>query len=297
MGFHKMLVQVTWVWVGVILSEMADTAPPFQLALPGCPDRCGDLEIPYPFGTTEGCYLSESGNFFIDCGNSSGQAQPTIGAFGVTDISIQGSIDIMMNNAIGCYDMSGTFLRTKWNRTLLAGSFTVSNTQNKFVAVGCDTYAYLRGSKDGEPFSIGCLSICQNISSVPNGTCSGIGCCQMDIPQGWKNVTLEAHSFNNHTNVSYFNPCSFAFIIREDKFNFSSYYLSSLKNNATLPMVLDWAIGSDKCEDAQKNKSTYLCGVNTICDDPENGSGTGYRCNCTEGYDGNPYLKDGCQGI
>ncbi|GMY06612.1 wall-associated receptor kinase 2-like [Fagus crenata] len=102
-----MLVQVTWVWVGVILSEMAAAAAiPFPLALPGCPDRCGDLEIPYPFGTTEGCYLSESGFFFIDCSNSSGQAQPTIGAFGVTDISIQGSIDIMMNNAIGCYDMS-----------------------------------------------------------------------------------------------------------------------------------------------------------------------------------------------
>uniref|UniRef100_A0A2N9J9D7 Wall-associated receptor kinase domain-containing protein n=1 Tax=Fagus sylvatica TaxID=28930 RepID=A0A2N9J9D7_FAGSY len=185
----------------------------------------------------------------------------------------------------------------QWYRSLLAGSFTVSNTQNKFVAVGCDTYAYLKGSKDGEPFSIGCLSICQNISSVPNGTCSGIGCCQMDIPQGLKNVSVSAYSFYNHTEVWDFNPCSFAFIIREDKFSFSSYYLSSLKNNATLPMVLDWAIGSDKCEDAQKNKSTYLCGVNTICDDPENGSGTGYRCNCTEGYHGNPYLKDGCQGI
>jgi hypothetical protein len=218
MGFHKMLVQVTWVWVGVILSEMAAAAAiPFPLALPGCSDRCGDLEIPYPFGTTEGCYLKESGYFFINCSNSSGQAQPTIGAFGVTNISIQGSIDIMMNNAIGCYDMSGTFLSTKWNRSLLAGSFTVSNTQNKFVAVGCDTYAYLKGSKDGEPFSIGCLSICQNISSVPNGTCSGIGCCQMDIPQGLKNVSVSAYSFYNHTNVWDFNPCSFAFKVREQR--------------------------------------------------------------------------------
>uniref|UniRef100_A0A2N9IR05 Wall-associated receptor kinase galacturonan-binding domain-containing protein n=1 Tax=Fagus sylvatica TaxID=28930 RepID=A0A2N9IR05_FAGSY len=174
MGFHKMLVQVTWVWVGVILSEMAAAAAiPFPLALPGCSDRCGDLEIPYPFGTTEGCYLKES-----------------------------------------------TPLKTKWNQSLWAGSFTVSNTQNKFVAVGCDTYAYLKGSKDGEPFSIGCLSVCQNISSVPNGTCSGIGCCQLDIPQGLKNVYVSAYSFNNHTNVSDFNPCSFAFIIQEDKFKF-----------------------------------------------------------------------------
>jgi hypothetical protein len=212
MGFHKMLVQVTWAWVGVILSEMAAAAAiPFPLALPGCSDRCGDLEIPYPFGTTEGCYLNESGYFFIDCNNSSGQAQPTIGAFGVTDISIQGSIDIMMHNAIDCYDELGTPLETNWKQAHSAGRLTVSNTQNKFVAVGCDTYAFLNGSRDGEPFSIGCLSVCQNISSVPNGTCSGIGCCQLDIPHGLKNITWEAYTFNNHINVWDFNPCSFAF--------------------------------------------------------------------------------------
>ena len=289
---------MTWVLVGLILSETAAAAAiPFPLALPGCSDRCGDLEIPYPFGTTEGCYLKERGYFFINCSYSSGQAQPKIGAFGVTNISIQGSVDIMMNNAILCYDKLGTFLGTKWNRSLWTGSLTVSNTQNKFVAVGCDTYAYLNGYKNGELFSIGCLSKCQNISNVPNGTCSGIGCCQMDIPQGLKNVTVKAYSFNRHSEVWGFNPCSFAFIIREDKFSFSSDYLSSLQQNETIPMVLDWAIGRDKCEDAQKNKSVYICGVNTICDDPKNGTGTGYRCNCTEGYNGNPYLKDGCQGI
>jgi hypothetical protein len=176
--------------------------------------------------------------FFINCTkDSAGQPQPTIGALGVTNISIQGSVDIMMNNAIRCYDKLGTFLRTNWSQSLWAGSLTVSYTQNKFVAVGCDTYAYLNGYKNGELFSIGCLSKCVNISNVPNGTCSGIGCCQMDIPQGLKNVTVRAYSFNNHTNVSDFNPCSFAFIIREDKFSFSSDYLSSLKNNATLPIL------------------------------------------------------------
>ncbi|GMY06629.1 wall-associated receptor kinase 2-like [Fagus crenata] len=294
-----MLVQVTWVWVGVILSEMAAAAAiSFPLALPNCPDMCGDVPIPYPFGLTEGCYLKDTGDFFIQCiEDYAGQPQPFTGNLPVTNISIQGQIDIMMYIALDCYNEWGTPLENNTQPFLGAASFTVSDTQNKFVAVGCDTYAYLNGYKNGELFSTGCVSVCQNISNIPNGTCSGIGCCQMDIPQGLKNVTLEAHSLNNHVSVSYFNPCSFAFIIREDKFNFSSYYLSSLKNNATVPMVFDWAIGSDKCEDAQKNKSTYLCGVNTICDDPENGSGTGYRCNCMEGYHGNPYLKDGCQDI
>ena len=67
----------------------------------------------------------------------------------------------------------------------------------------------------------------------------------MDIPEGLKDINLKAYCFyENHTKVWDFNPCSFAFIIREDKFNFSSYYLISLQNNETLPMILDWAIGN-----------------------------------------------------
>uniref|UniRef100_A0A2N9FHY9 EGF-like domain-containing protein n=1 Tax=Fagus sylvatica TaxID=28930 RepID=A0A2N9FHY9_FAGSY len=267
MGFHWMLMQVTWV-VGVILSEMAAAAiAAFPLALPNCTDRY-----------------------------SAGQPQPLTGNVVVTNISIQGQIDIMMYNSLDCYDESGTPLRNN-TPSLSAPSFTVSDTQNKFVAVGCDTYAYLNGFKIGEPFSIGCLSVCQKHEAnvVPMGLADGIGCCQMDIPQGLKKLNFKAYSFNKHKDVWGFNPCSFAFIIREDKFNFASDYLSSLQNNKTLPMVLDWAIGTETCEDAAKNKSAYVCGGNSTCYNPINGSG--YRCNCTDGYQGNPYLKDGCQDI
>ena len=46
-------------WVGVILLVMATASTEFPLALPNCPDSCGDVKILYPFGTTEGCYLKE----------------------------------------------------------------------------------------------------------------------------------------------------------------------------------------------------------------------------------------------
>ncbi len=297
MDFHRMLVQVTWVWVGVILSEMAAAAIPFPLALPNCSDRCGDVAIPYPFGLTEGCYLNGTREFFINCtNNSAGQPQPLTGNVDVTNISIQGQIDIMMYNAFDCYDKSGTPLENNTKpRLRLAPGFTVSDTLNKFVAVGCDTYAYLNGFKNDAPFSMGCLSVCNDTRNLVNESCDGIGCCQIDIPEGLKQINFTAYSFKTHTFVWDFNPCSFAFIIRKDKFNFSSDYLISLQNNKTLPMVLDWAIGNETCEVAANNKSAYVCGGNSTCYNPINGSG--YRCNCTDGYEGNTYIKDGCQGM
>ena len=131
------------------------------------------------------------------------------------------------------------------------------------MAVDCDTYAYLNGFLNDQPFSIGWLSRCQNIGNVVNGKCSGIGCCQIQIPGGLKNISLEAYSFKKHSFVFDFNPCHYALIIREDKFKFSSAYLSTLRNNKTLPMVLDWTICSEKC-DLARNKLNYICGENML---------------------------------
>ena len=296
MGFHSMLVLVTW--VGVMLTPiMAAAAIAYPLALPNCSDSCGDVKIPYPFGTTEGCYRDEeSRDFFINCSNSYGQPQPMTGNLTVTSISIEGEMDIMMYNSINCYNQSGTPLLNNTEPGLQVPDFTISVTKNKFVAVGCDTYAFLDGTLKDAAFNIGCQSKCNDTRNIVNGSCSGIGCCHIDIPEGLKDVDFAAYSFNNHRDVWSFNPCSFAFIIQKDKFNFSSAHLTSLRNDRNLPMVLDWAIGNETCEVARK-KRNYICGANSDCSDLKDGSGPGYRCKCKKGYNGNPYLKDGCQGI
>ncbi|XP_075664767.1 putative wall-associated receptor kinase-like 16 [Castanea sativa] len=293
--YQRMLIQVTWVGVILsLLSAMAAAATEYPLALPGCPKKCGDVKIPYPFGLTEECRLKDTSGrkFLLTCNSTSGQLKPFSGNAEVTNISIHGEMEILMYNAVDCYDQPREQL--EWQKRLRSGNYTISDTQNKFVAIGCDTYAYLRGYKNDKLFSMGCLSVCQDKSNVVSGSCSGIGCCEMDIPKGLKNITLEAYSFKNHTEVWDFNPCSFAFVIQGKKFNFSSDYLYSLRRNETFPMVLDWAIGNETCEVAQ-NKANYVCGWNTRCEDPNNGSG--YRCNCTNGYSGNPYLKDGCKDV
>ncbi|KAF3948892.1 hypothetical protein CMV_025160 [Castanea mollissima] len=173
-------------------------------------------------------------------------------------------------------------------------NFTVSSTQNKFVVVGCDTYAYLSGYQQNESYTTGCASRCESTRFMVNGSCTGVGCCEVDIPKGLKNVTLESRSFQNHTIVENFNPCGYAFISKQDTFNFSIDSLRTLRDQQMMPMVLDWAIGNETCNDVE-NKSNYICGGNSSCQNSEDGSG--YRCKCKDGYDGNPYLSHGCQDI
>ena len=58
-------------------------------------------------------------------------------------------------------------------------------------------------------------------------------------------------------------------------------------------MALDWAIGNETCEEVRKKKETNACMENSYCYNSNNGDG--YLCNCSQGYQGNPYI--GCEGM
>ena len=94
------------------------------------------------------------------------------------------------------------------------------------------------------------------------GLALGLGVAKWIFLKIWQ-IDFKAYSFNDyHTKVWDFIPCSFAFIIWEDKFNFSSDNLINLRNNETLHTVLDWAIGNEIMKVAQ-NKANYVCGGNS----------------------------------
>ncbi|KAK6778326.1 hypothetical protein RDI58_025044 [Solanum bulbocastanum] len=122
--------------------------------------------------------------------------------------------------------------------------------------------------------------------------------------QGHEIYNTTMSSTENHTHVWSFNSCGYAFLGEADRFRFQglpdlgddltvSYFYERIK--ASVPIVLDWAIGSHTCTQALKSED-YACSENSHCINSDTGLG-GYRCSCNPGYQGNPYLNQGCQGI
>lgn len=188
--------------------------------------------------------------------------------------------------------------------------FTFSHTLNKFTVVGCDSMAMIR-SRDSHAGDIlsrysyrgGCVSFCVSEGSITSGGCSRVGCCQASVPEELKVLDLVFTSIRSQLlqssgstgNISKSSSawCSKAFIVDQGSYVFSRDHLD--RNLTNLPMVLDWSISGGNCSEARSAPQTYMCKENTDCYTVANNTVyRSYRCNCSEGFTGNPYL--GCQG-
>ncbi|KAI9077533.1 hypothetical protein K1719_040465 [Acacia pycnantha] len=272
----------------ILLVGIAATSGEAQLSLPGCPGRCGHVDIPYPFGIGDRCSLNT--NFNLTC-NPTSTLYYRQSNIQVLNISLDGHMDIYAYVSRICFDQSGGVDINRIS-SLTTVAFPISSSENKFVSVGCDSYAYLQSFQGAQNYSTGCLSLCNQsplpVNNTAGETCSGIGCCQVDIPPRMTNITFESSSFNRHKNVWEFNKCSYAFVAKRGSFNFSPHHLESLPFNIS-QLVLDWSI----VDEASTPKP--ICNPNAISHNSP--SGLGYRCSCKKGFQGNPYLTDGCQDV
>nr|DAD42629.1 TPA_asm: hypothetical protein HUJ06_000859 [Nelumbo nucifera] len=267
---------------------------------PHCKGKCGNVTVPYPFGLDDdpiSCYRE---GFKLNCSTTLDPPQLYIGNIEVLEISLLPA-QLRVLNYIGydCYNSTGNdYSFPSFN--VSSRPFTFSDTGNRFTVIGCDNYARITGL-NGRNFTSGCSMICNDQQSgFINGSCSGIGCCQTSIPKGFKSFLLYIDSYNNHTDVSDFNPCAYAFLVDSEWYNFSVSDLGGYmdfynRNRQNVPMVLDWAIENYTCENVSRSDPSYACRSNSQCFNSPNGRG--YLCNCSLGYEGNPYLDDGCQDV
>lgn len=149
-------------------------------------------------------------------------------------------------------------------------------------------------------YLIGCLSTCDGTTAPENGSCSGAGCCHVDLPRG-AGVRYYKGFFNelyNTTEIWRTNPCNYVTVIETAAFSFSTTYLNSTvfydADDSRNPVVMEWGITQQTCEQAKSNKTaTYACvSEHSDCVDGD----AGYRCRCSDGFEGNPYNIDGCTG-
>ncbi|XP_061373357.1 putative wall-associated receptor kinase-like 16 [Gastrolobium bilobum] len=281
----------------VVIIFSATQTQSIPMPNPNCPNNCGSLTIPFPFGTTEECSLDSS--FLITCNQTSSPPTPFLRESNTTvlNISLNGELQISYPVASDCYTVGGKRVNQTF-QDLNLKYFHISSKRNKLTVLGCDTLGLVLGveSDQGKNYTTGCVSLCNRLDDiVANGSCSGTGCCETSIPEGLSGFSFGSGSVFNHTRVLDFNPCGYTFLAEDGAYNFSSTDLVNFEKK-TFPVVLDWEVGNQTCQEAQKNVSSYACvSQNSECFNSVDGPG--YLCNCSHGFQGNPYLLNGCQDI
>ncbi|KAJ4778336.1 Wall-associated receptor kinase 2 [Rhynchospora pubera] len=270
----------------------------------GCQTQCGDVKVDYPFGIGKRCGRSE--HFQLLCKrNDRGRFKTFIRGNTLYDLEVS-SISVSeglarIKNPVSwlCYnrtDGSVTFDYSGAN--LIQTPFWVSNTRNIFIVIGSNAFAYISLNGTNSGYTAGCVAQKFSKESMVKSSCSGIGCCYATIPIRSKSYAMSFSLLDSNFSSSY-SICGYAVLTEVNRFRFSTSYLTTPgsfeKDIVNLSVVLDWTIGNEKCELAQRNITSYACvSSHSTCVDYH---GLGYRCSCLHGYGGNPYILHGCQII
>lgn len=211
------------------------------------------------------------------------------------------------------YVANGTWGGQEWGLSD-EGPFTLSEEYNELVLVGCGINVELMiipGLWGGEEIINTCSSICSERSSrldhecqqLPSSRrcqkCSGIGCCQVPIPFGKVSYTVWLTTLEKSSSF-------FEYIFISEEGWFHPYNMSRSPSWSAIPVLLAWAIVSNVLRDdprdgnatCPKDLGSTAChsSYSTCRNHPHGNHTASYTCSCWDGYQGNPYLPDGCRG-
>lgn len=170
------------------------------------------------------------------------------------------------------------------------------------MVIGCNTLGLIGGyNAAANQYLAGCYSYCEDINSTSDGApCAGMSCCEVSIPANLTGIHVIFGM--NQSKVWDFNPCFYVMAVEVGSYSFRQQdligHLGFIKTRAErgASVVADWAIRNSNCPEEGKEPPTgYACvSANSYC--MAANDGPGYLCRCSHGYEGNPYIWNGCQG-
>ncbi|KAJ1265174.1 hypothetical protein BS78_08G059400 [Paspalum vaginatum] len=293
MEFLRLLLlclQAAWVLAGAAVA-----APDQDPRRPGCAAQCGDINVPYPYGLNPQCAIHDG--FVLHCTTVDRTTKLYHDELEVMKISVaDGKTWVKAFISRHCYDQTTKEMLYNNAMLQLSTTYVLSAEDNKVIVVGCNSLAYMLS----DSYIIGCSTTCDEAAPPKNGSCSGAaGCCQADLTKG---VSYYKCFFNEEYNTSDIwrtTPCNYIAVMETAAFNFSTTYLTSPvfygTDDSKIPTVLEWGIARNTCAEAKIDKVTPYACVSNNSDCVTNDAG--YRCRCSKGYKGNPYIFNGCTDI
>ncbi|WVZ49578.1 hypothetical protein U9M48_000920 [Paspalum notatum var. saurae] len=281
-----------------------------------CQRWCGDVHIPYPFGAgpADNCLASpelrlqcnDTGNGVHKLFLGSPQDCMECHATEVIDIDVlRGQMRVVSHIFYSCFTSHNT---TSEDASLwyvnLPEPYLFSIARNNFTVLGCLTVTYMLGYfyegdgyKGWQSGMAACLADCSE--ATHNGSCTA------NVQGDEQGLRYYDVTFKNQVNYTDFNttyPCAYALLMDSSyRFNHSTKYMLAPNNEfnkSRVPVVVEWewVIPNQTCRAAHTQPAGYACvSDNSKCIDAR--GGRGYRCQCADGFQGNPYAKQGCTDI
>ncbi|GJN15816.1 hypothetical protein PR202_gb02759 [Eleusine coracana subsp. coracana] len=320
MHFFLVVPMVLLMHLGAAATTFSSAAAD-DIALDGCESKCGDVDVPYPFGASNGCHRT---GFKVTCHRAAAQQpkKPFLWPNGpeVLSVNIRNSTarvrGTVWSFAVGTSTTNGTEIHVL--PVNLQSTFALSAARNSLVVVGCGFHVALARPAaregDGDDVTFGtCAPLCPGAKQrkLRHGPCDGVGCCEVPVPAvglASFRVRFAWVAENATARPGWVAPGASVFAVERewwrDRENVVPIKLSLLSSSSSfagnasglaIPSVLDWTLSNSSCA-AAKRSSDFGCGSrNSECVDSVS-SAYGYVCRCSDGYDGNPYVPRGCRG-